>query len=83
MSSANNVKPIRCTQHGDCPGYVACVHVMEGARVGMYDRPEDDETGTGSIICAQKSPRSHSVDELHLVCEECATARGWIPPRAA
>jgi len=70
----------KCRKHGEaCPAYVACCHVEAGEPVSFVERPENNPTGIGLIMCAVPVAQ-HDVEDLFLVCGYCAEANRWLAP---
>lgn len=71
---------VYCDEHGERPGYVVCLCVADDGLPALYvQAPDPGAQQPGSVLCSSPTPR-HALERLVLVCDDCARARGWIPP---
>lgn len=83
ISRKNRRRLVRCAQHGDIEGFVACLHVLNGtAEVGWIEFPGDSHPTLGTIICVNCTGENGigvgdvPNESLSLVCGLCARDRG-------
>ena len=79
-------KLIRCDTHGRTTGYAICKCILEqGKPVRAVTEPDPKATGIsrtiGSIVCFDKHPDDHGVDDIVLLCKQCADKLGYTKPR--
>lgn len=67
---------VLCEEHGDAPGYLVCVCIVDGgAHPEAFVPPGPSSVDAGMILC---SGNPHQCKDLVLTCQHCARARGWV-----
>lgn len=76
-------KLVNCMRHGSGPGFVACLHVLEGKQpVFFMEEPGKSHPTMGSLFCRDCTAVGGGLkvyiqqSELGLVCGQCARDRG-------
>jgi hypothetical protein len=73
---------VDCTHHPGPPepGYVVCLHVLQGVEVGHFETAS--ETSIGTVVCAgcyaQRHNAKYNEENLSLVCVHCAREHGLL-----
>lgn len=76
---------VECNHHpGNAePGYVVCLHVLEGVEVANFEPASSASVGT--IVCAtcnaNRQDKEYNLDHLSLICCHCARDYGLLGKR--
>ena len=77
-------KYAKCRLHGNGPGYVACIHVLEQfTPVGFLEHPGVSNDTLGTMLC-DLCYESHPIDyeKLKIACAKCVSELGLNKPKA-
>lgn len=76
---ASRRKLVICSDDGLRPGYLICLHVLDGIRPQTHVI-EPKPGALGEILC---SANNHTAEEITLICDVCAWERRFthfVPP---
>ena len=83
QKSLDKHRTVKCMRHGPGPGFVACLHVLDGkAPVGFMEEPGKSHPTIGMLLCRDCTAVGGGAkpylrqSDMGLVCGQCARDRG-------